>query len=119
GARGGEGRAGAGGGGAAAPGAREDAAARLYAAVAAADDEAPAYGVYFDADVVMGQKGQEVLVWIYAVDRVARYAAGATEIRAIQVRRLDNLNMVPDLAGLTRPHLREAIALLEGLQQRL
>ncbi len=102
---------------AAAPWAMDDAATKLYAAVAAVDDEAPAYGVYFDGDVIGGRSGHQVMVWTYAVEHVARYAAGATEIRAIRVRRLDSLNGVPDLAGLTRPHLREAIVLLDELER--
>jgi hypothetical protein len=100
----------------AAPWALEDAAAKLHAAVAALDDEAPAYGVYFDGDVITAPTGPQVMVWTYAVEHVTRYTGGSTEVRAIRVRRLDNLNATPDLAGLTRPTLREALVLLEQLE---
>jgi hypothetical protein len=94
----------------------------LYA-TGAFDDELAAAGLgYFvDGDVITDLRTGHRLVIIYAftVESVSLFSSNGATIRALDLRRLDHLNWSQSLLGFTRPHLREALVLLDQVDEQL
>jgi hypothetical protein len=109
----------------AAHGERGDAASdALLAAVGALDDELAAAGLghFVDGDVITdGRTGRRmVIVYAFSVEQVNLFdAAGVGALRALHLRRIDKLNWSHTLLGFTRPHLREAVVLLDQLDEQV
>lgn len=101
----------------------EAASAGLMAATGAFDDELAAAGLgYFvDGDVITDSRNGQRLVILYSftVESVSLFASGSTTVRALDLRRLDRLNWAHALLGFTRPHLREALVLLDQVDEQL
>ena len=95
----------------------------MLAATGAFDDELAAAGLgYFvDGDVITDLRTGHRLVIIYAftVESVSVFTSNGASIRALDLRRLDHLNWSQSLLGFTRPHLREALVLLDQVDEQL
>jgi hypothetical protein len=95
----------------------------MMAATGAFDDELAAAGLgYFvDGDVITDLRTGHRLVIIYAftVESVSLFTSNGATIRALDLRRLDHLNWSQSLLGFTRPHLREALVLLDQVDEQL
>ncbi len=95
----------------------------LMSATGAFDDELAAAGLgYFvDGDVITDLRTGHRLVIIYAftVESVSLFRSGSATVRALDLRRLDRLNWSQALLGFTRPHLREALVLLDQVDEQL
>jgi hypothetical protein len=95
----------------------------LMSATGAFDDELAAAGLgYFvDGDVITDLRTGHRLVIIYAftVESVSLFRSGSATVRALDLRRLDHLNWSQSLLGFTRPHLREALVLLDQVDEQL
>jgi hypothetical protein len=95
----------------------------MMEATGAFDDELAAAGLgYFvDGDVITDLRTGHRLVIIYAftVESVSLFTSGGATIRALDLRRLDHLNWSQSLLGFTRPHLREALVLLDQVDEQL
>lgn len=95
----------------------------MMEATGAFDDELAAAGLgYFvDGDVITDLRTGHRLVIIYAftVESVTLFTSGGATIRALDLRRLDHLNWSQSLLGFTRPHLREALVLLDQVDEQL
>ncbi len=95
----------------------------MMEATGAFDDELAAAGLgYFvDGDVITDLRTGHRLVIIYAftVESVSLFTSAGTTIRALDLRRLDHLNWSQSLLGFTRPHLREALVLLDQVDEQL
>jgi hypothetical protein len=89
-------------------------------------------GYFVDGDVIERTDGDRRLVIIYtfSVEGVtlfqvsrgttpAALAAGDDRVRSLHLRRLDHLNWTHTLLGFTRPHLREAVVLLDQVDENL
>jgi hypothetical protein len=92
-------------------------------ATGAFDDELAAQGLgYFvDTDVLLEQSTGKriVLFYGYAVENVGIFESGKSKVRALELRRIDRLNWSPTLIGFTRPNLREALVVLDQLDDEL
>lgn len=91
----------------------------LLVATGRLDDELAAAGLgYFvDGDVITGSEGRRsVILYAFTVERVSLFEAGGASVRALDLRRLDSLNLVHAALGFSRPHLRDAIVLLDQLE---
>ncbi len=95
----------------------------MMEATGAFDDELAAAGLgYFvDGDVITDLRTGHRLVIIYAftVESVSLFTSAGATIRALDLRRLDHLNWTQSLLGFTRPHLREALVLLDQVDEQL
>ena len=95
----------------------------MMEATGAFDDELAAAGLgYFvDGDVITDLRTGHRLVIIYAftVESVSLFIGAGATIRALDLRRLDHLNWTQSLLGFTRPHLREALVLLDQVDEQL
>lgn len=95
----------------------------MMSATGAFDDELAAAGLgYFvDGDVITDLRTGHRLVIIYAftVESVSLFRSGGATVRALDLRRLDHLNWSQSLLGFTRPHLREALVLLDQVDEQL
>jgi hypothetical protein len=95
----------------------------MMEATGAFDDELAAAGLgYFvDGDVITDLRTGHRLVIIYAftVESVSLFTSAGATIRALDLRRLDHLNWSQSLLGFTRPHLREALVLLDQVDEQL
>jgi len=95
----------------------------MMSATGAFDDELAAAGLgYFvDGDVITDLRTGHRLVIIYAftVESVSIFTSNRTTVRALDLRRLDHLNWSQALLGFTRPHLREALVLLDQVDEQL
>lgn len=90
-------------------------------------------GYFVDGDVIERTDGDRRLVIIYtfSVERVTLFkvsrgttpaalsAGGDDRVRSLHLRRLDHLNWTHTLLGFTRPHLREAVVLLDQVDENL
>jgi hypothetical protein len=95
---------------------RELRSLELFAATRALDDELAAAGLplLLVTDVLeRDDQAQHVLFYSFAVHHVRRFQLDDQEVRAVQVRRLDPLNLSHRLLGFTSPHLRDAVVLLD------
>ena len=106
------------------PGPSADAANEaLMEATGAFDDELAAAGLgYFvDGDVITDRRTGQRLVILYSftVESVSLFSSGSATVRALDLRRLDRLNWSHALLGFTRPHLREALVLLDQVDAQL
>jgi hypothetical protein len=103
--------------------AAEAASARLLEATAAFDDELAAVGLgyFIDGDVLTDiRTGQRlVILYSFTVESIGLFASGGVTIRALDLRRLDHLNWTHTLLGFTRPHMREALVLLDQVDEQL
>jgi hypothetical protein len=107
-----------------APGSRAHSANEpMMEATGAFDDELAAAGLgYFvDGDVITDLRTGHRLVIIYAftVESVSLFTGAGATIRALDLRRLDHLNWTQSLLGFTRPHLSEALVLLDQVDEQL
>jgi hypothetical protein len=95
----------------------------MLLATGAFDDELAAAGLgYFvDGDVITDLRTGHRLVIIYAftVESVSLFTSNGATVRALDLRRLDHLNWSQALLGFTRPHLREALVLLDQVDEQL
>ncbi len=95
----------------------------LLSATGAFDDALAALGLgYFvDGDVITDLRTGHRLVIIYAftVESVSVFTSNGATVRALDLRRLDHLNWSQSLLGFTRPHLREALVLLDQVDEQL
>ena len=113
--------------GGAAPGAASERARAvsepMMSATGAFDDELAAknLGYFVDGDVITDLRTGHRLVIIYAftVESVSLFTSNGATIRALDLRRLDHLNWSQALLGFTRPHLREALVLLDQVDEQL
>jgi hypothetical protein len=110
------------------PGARArlvtDVAGEPILAATAALDEALAtagLGYFVDGDVLTDRRTGKRLVVVYAftIESASLFTAGSAEVRVLDLRRLDHLNWSQALLGFTRPHLREALVLLDQVDEQL
>jgi hypothetical protein len=96
---------------------------RLMEATGAFDDELAAAGLgYFvDGDVITDTRNGQRLVILYSftVESVSLFTSSGVPVRALDLRRLDHLNWTHTLLGFTRPHLREALVLLDQVDEQL
>jgi len=76
-------------------------------------------GYYLDAEVVPGVGGQRVYLASFAVEEVRWYVAGSSPVRVLHLARQDNLNFVRGVLGFTRPNLRDALVLVERVDDWL
>jgi hypothetical protein len=76
---------------------------------------------FLDGDVISDlQTGKRlVLVYAFTIEGVTRFAAATGPLRALTLRRLDNLNWSQALLGFTRPGLRDALVLLDQVDEQL
>jgi len=78
------------------------------------------HGFFIDGDVIMGDNNRRiVLIYSFTVAHVRLYRSDGRTIRALQLRRLDHLNWSHRLLGFTSPHLREALVLLDQVDELL
>src|SRR5690606_31217879 len=70
-------------------------------------------GYYLDAEVGLGPQGYRLHIASFGVERVRWYRAGAARVRVLHLARRDSLNFVHGYLGFTRPHIRDALVLLE------
>lgn len=106
----------------AAPAVASEAADAFLEAVGAFDDVLAARGLaYFvDGDVLLQPGGRRlVILYSFAVVHVTIFESEGRPVRALHLRRLDHLNWEHALLGFTRPHLREALVLLDPLERLL
>lgn len=100
-------------------------ATRYLTAIGAFNDALALAGhpFYLDGDVMEeggGDRGRRiVIVYAFALAHVSLYRAGDRPVRALQLRRLDRLNWRHTLLGFTSPHHRDAIVLLDQVDQLL
>ncbi len=81
---------------------------------------AAGHGFYLDGDVISGPNSRRiVLLYMFRVVHVRLFESGTRRIRALQLRRLDKLNWTHRLLGFTSPHLREALVLLDQVDELL
>ena len=106
--------------------AREDdaktAASEFLEAVGAFNDAlaASGFGFYVDGDVISGPNSRRlVLLYMFRVVHVRLFESDTRRVRALQLRRLDKLNWTHRLLGFTSPHLREALVLLDQVDELL
>lgn len=96
---------------------------RLMEATGVFDDELAAAGLgYFvDGDVITDTRNGQRLVILYSftVESVSLFTSAGVPVRALDLRRLDHLNWSHTLLGFTRPHLREALVLLDQVDEQL
>ncbi len=98
------------------------AADELFEAVGALNDAlaAAGHGYFVDGDVLVGTNSRRlVLLYSFRVVHVRLFAAGGRTFRALQLRRIDRLNWTHRLLGFTSPHLREALVLLDQVDELL
>jgi hypothetical protein len=86
---------------------------------AAIQSEGLAY--YVDAEVLSeGAIGQHrVYLSTFVVENVAIYEADSRTVRALRLRRLDRLNFARAVLGFTRPQVRDALVLMERVEEHL
>jgi hypothetical protein len=95
---------------------------RFLDAIGAFNDAlaASGHGFFLDGDVIVGRNSRRiVLMYSFRVVHVSLFDAGPRRIRALQLRRLDHLNWSHSLLGFTSPHLREALVLLDQVDELL
>lgn len=83
--------------------------------------QAEGLGYYVDADVAVDVRSgaRRVYLSTFIVDNVHVWASGETRVRALRLRRLDSLNFAHSVLGFTRPHIRDALALDEPIEEHL
>ncbi len=95
----------------------------FMAGVAALDDDLAADGLayFLDADVleILATKRRRVLVYAFRVESIHEFRTPSGPVRALAVHRLDKLNAGEALLGLTRPSLRDAMILVDEVDQDL
>jgi hypothetical protein len=100
-----------------------EAARQLFDAVGSLDDELAAQDLGFtvDADVLLGRaaSGRHVTFYVYRVERVRPFTVDGARARALEVRRVDRLNVAQDALGYARPHLRDALVQLDEIDAAL
>ena len=105
------------------PGASAQVGEPILAATAALDEELDEadLGYFLDGDVLTDTRTGKRLVVIYTftIESASLFAAGSAEVRALDLRRLDHLNWSQALLGFTRPNLREALVLLDQVDEQL
>src|SRR5262249_5039500 len=76
---------------------------------------------FLDGDVITDLRTGHHLVIVYSftVESVTLFSSGGIAVRALDLRRLDHLNWTHALLGFTRPHLREALVLLDQVDEQL
>jgi hypothetical protein len=89
--------------------------------VGALNDELAAQGVgYFvDSDVITSSSGRFAVLYSFAVENVDLFSIEGNIIRALTLRRIDNLNLSQSLLGFTRPQLRDALLLRAQVDELL
>ena len=81
---------------------------------------ASGHGFFIDGDVLVGTKSRRiVLLYSFRVAHVRVFRSGTGSFRALQLRRIDRLNWTHRLLGFTSPHLREALVLLDQVDELL
>ncbi len=88
---------------------------RLHDALAAED-----VPFFLDADLSTSRNGrQRVLLSTYRVLERRTFLAGETEVRCLDLERLDSLNFERSLLGYTRPEVRYALVLTDRIERML
>jgi hypothetical protein len=80
-------------------------------AVAACNDAFAAanLGYFLDGDIITSDGHTFAILYAFAVENVSVFSTQGRTIRALTLRRLDNLNFSRAALGLARPELRDAI----------
>ncbi len=95
----------------------------FFDALGALDDALAAAGLgYFvDGDILADRGGPRrlTLAYFFEVERVVVFASGERRVRALEIRRIDHLNWTHTLLGFTRPHLSQALVMLDAIDQQL
>ncbi len=94
----------------------------VYSAADDLDEELEASGVpyYVNVDVALYAGGRAQLYLLaYAVNGVAIWDSGGRHYRALEVRRLDQLNLVEQNLGFVREGARHAIILSSKIEEEL
>ncbi|MDQ3034058.1 MAG: hypothetical protein M3Y87_16705, partial [Myxococcota bacterium] len=83
--------------------------------------QAEGLAYYVDAEVLVeGATGQHrVYLSTFTVENVTIYAAEERTVRALRLRRLDTLNFARAVLGFTRPQVRDALVLMERVEEHL
>lgn len=82
--------------------------------------QAEGLGYYVDAEVLSERSGRgRVYLSTFVVENVAIYTAGERTVRALRLRRLDRLNFARAVLGFTRPQVRDALVLMERIEEHL
>ncbi len=99
------------------------AARRLLDDVGAFDDALAArdLGYYLDGDLVVdrGAGGRHVVLYAFEVVHVDLLSVDGEPLRALSLRRLDGLNAEQAVLGFSRPHLRDALVVLDEVDESL
>jgi len=99
------------------------AADALSRAVLAFDDQLAAAGLGYlvDSDVMeyLDDGRRLVLLFSFTVEQVVLYRTANGDVRALHLRRLDELNWTYALLGFTSPRRREALILVAQVEERL
>lgn len=95
----------------------------LWRAVRELNDELAAadLGYFVDTDVLSysRERRRVVLIFTFLVEQVSLYEVGGTRARALRLRRLDTLNWTYRLLGFTAAGRRDAVVLLDKVDERL
>lgn len=106
----------------AAPSERQRHANAVERAMLVVNAELAAAGHPFVLDTEVRQLSDgrpQLLAFGFSVERVSLYRSGERTLRALQVRRLDKLNWSYNLLGFASPNRREALVLLDQVDDRL
>ena len=77
-------------------------------------------GFYVDAEISSDTGGRHrVYLSTFTVENVALYQSGDHVVRALRLRRLDTLTFARAVLGFTRPEVRDALVLMDPLEDHL
>lgn len=83
--------------------------------------QARGLGFYVDATVAteLATGRHRVYLSSFTVEHVALYRSGAETVRALHLRRLDSLNFEHAMLGFTRDEIRDALVLLDRVEEHM
>lgn len=76
-------------------------------------------GYVIDNDVLSGDGSRVVLIFSFRVDEVRPYRSGDHVVRALHLTRMDSLNWGYNLLGFTTAQRREALVLIDEVDDRI
>jgi hypothetical protein len=94
---------------------------RFMGSVGALNDELAALGVgyFIDSDVISSSSGYFAVLYSFIIENIDLFSIEGNTIRALMLRRIDNLNISQALLGFTRPQLRDALSLRDQVDELL